>query len=431
MEQNCPKVLIISHNIIGLTSNMGKTLYTYFENWPTDKLCQLFFHSEVPTTHLCEEYFRITDFDNVNAILRFRKPGTVLTANDIDEKRKTTRVDQCHAAQIYQKGRNRKPWMYIARNALWSLGLWQTKKLDAWLRQCKPDVIFFASGDYVFAYRVALHISKKYNIPLTTSVYDDYYFQRPGGGLLAKWNTIRFRKTMEKTMARSAGCFYLHPIMEKMYGEKFPNRNGLLFTTAPLCQTQEPEPNPLRISYFGGLSLHRDTALIEIGRCVKKLIPDGSVLVDIYSGENRQDVLANIVPENGLRFCGMLSADEVAKAEENSNILLFVESSAPSLLERLRCSLSTKVGEYLAANRCILAYGPEEAGSIRYFLDCGGGCVVTDPAELEEKLRDILFSADVRSRYAQKQLQLAKKNHLPGRNRTVLVDILWRAIQDN
>lgn len=423
----CPKVLIISHNIIGLTSNMGKTLHTYFENWPKDKLCQLFFHSEVPTTHLCEEYFRISDFDNVNALLRFRKPGTVLTAKDIEEYRKSTRIDSGKQAQIYQKGRSRKPWMYIARNALWSLGLWKTKKLDAWIRQCKPDVIFFASGDYTFAYKVALYISKKYNIPLTTSVYDDYYFQRPGGGLLAKWNTLRFRKTMEKTMAHSTGCFYLHPIMEKMYGEKFPNRNGLLYTTAPLCQTAEPEGAPLRISYFGGLSLQRDTALMEIGKAVKKLIPDGSVLVDVYSAETQQEVLANIVPENGLRFCGMLSAEEVAKAEEQSNILLFVESCAPSLLERLRCSLSTKVGEYLAANRCILAYGPEEAGSIRYFLDCGVGCVITETAQLEETLQEILFSAESRAKYAKKQLQLAEKNHLPGRNHAVLLDVFQQA----
>ena len=75
------KVLIVSHNVLGLDGNMGKTLHAYFQDWKTEDLCQLYFHSEVPTTHLCEEYFRITDFDLVNA-LRLHRPGTPLAAAD-------------------------------------------------------------------------------------------------------------------------------------------------------------------------------------------------------------------------------------------------------------------------------------------------------------------------------------------------------------
>lgn len=422
------KCLIVSHNVIGLNGNMGKTLYTYFENWPKDKLCQLYFHSEVPTTHLCEQYFRVTDVDLLRGLRQLKKAGTVLTEQDIEEDRVTTRIDTGRTAEIYQKGRARKPWMYFARNSLWKLGLWKSKQLDQWIKECNPDVIFYASGDYTFSYEVALYISKKYDLPLVISVVDDYYFQRPPEkGLFAWWNTRRFRKVMEKTMAHVKGAFYIHPVMERMYREKFPLRSAVLYKNAPICEVEEPENKAVKIAYFGTIGLRRDDSLVEIGQAIRRLIPDGSVLLDVYSSESRPEVLERMTEENGIRFHGQVSADEVVRLQAESNILVFAESTAPELTERLRCSLSTKVPEYLGSNRCVLAYGPAEAGSISYLLENHVACVATNPEQLEECLREILFCADARRRYAEGQMELALKNHGKERNHEVLKEIIQAA----
>ena len=426
-----PKVLIISHNVIGLNGNMGKTLHSYFEDWPKEKLCQLYFHSEVPTTYLCEQYFRVTDFDQVKASYTFRRPGDVLTRKDIAPDRVTTRIDEGRKAAIYRKGIQRKPWIYLARNSIWKLGLWKSKQLDRWIRECKPDVIFYASGDYTFSYEIALYISKKYDLPLVISVVDDYYFQRPlDKGPLAWWNTWRFRKTMEKTMAHAKGAFYIHPVMEQMYREKFPMKSAVLYKGAPVCEMAEPVNETVRIAYFGGLGLQRDESLVEIGRTIQKLVPDGSVLLDVYSSESRPHVLERMTEENGIRFHGQISADEVVRIQAASNILVFAESMDPELRERLRCSLSTKIPEYLGSNRCMLAYGPAEAGSISYLLVNHAACVATNPKQLEDCLREILFSSDARRRYAEGQMGLALKNHGKERNHGVLRDILQAAASE-
>ena len=428
LNHGLPKTLIISHNVIGLNGNMGKTLYTYFEQWPKDKLCQLYFHSEVPTTHLCKQYFRVTDVDLIRGLRQLRRAGTVLTAQDIDESRVTTRIDTGRTAELYRKGRARKPWIYLARNSLWKLGLWKSKQLDQWIRECKPEVIFYASGDYTFSYEIALYLSKKYALPLVISVVDDYYFQRPlDKGLLAWWNTRRFHKVFEKAMAHAKGAFYVHPIMEQMYREKFPLNSAVLYKNAPICETQEPENKSVKIAYFGGLGLRRDESLVEIGRVIHKLIPNGSVLLDVYSSESRSEIVERMTEENGIRFHGQVSADEVVRLQSESNILVLAESTAPELTERLRCSLSTKIPEYLGSNRCMLVYGPAEAGSISYLLDNRVACVATDSEQLEEKLREILFSADARRRYAEGQMGLALKNHGKERNHEVLKEMIQAA----
>lgn len=419
------KVLIVSHNVLGLDGNMGKTLHAYFQDWKTEDLCQLYFHSEVPTTHLCEEYFRITDFDLVNA-LRLHRPGTPLAAADIQEERTTTRTDTGAAAQVYQAAQKRAPWMYACRNALWRLGAWKTKELDAWMRQQKPDVIFYASGDYVFSFRVVAYLAEKYRLPVVTAVFDDYYFYRgTDRSLLAKWNTRVFRKTMEEMMARSAGTVYVHPAMQRAYDAAFGGHGQVLFTTAERAEAVGPEDGPVRVSYLGGLGLKRHEALLEVGRLLQKLAP--GTLLDVYSAEKRPEVLRELTEENGIRFHGAVSAAEVGRVEAESHVLLLAESFAPELTERLRYSLSTKVAEYLASNRCMLAYGPKEAGSISYLREYGGLCVATTPEELEQALREVLSSPEKRRGYAAKQLELAACNHTTERNSGLLRDVLEQA----
>ena len=47
--------------------------------------------------------------------------------------------------------------------------------------------------------------------------------------------------------------------------------------------------------------------------------------------------------------------------------------------------------------------------------------------ELEEKLQNILFSAEIRREYAEKQRNLAKKNHTAEGNTAVLRKVLEQA----
>ena len=123
--------------------------------------------------------------------------------------------------------------MYCGRDWLWKLGSWKSKKLDRWIQECKPDVIFYASGDYTFSYDVSLYISRKYNIPLVMSIVDDYYFQRPlDRGVLANYNTWRFRKTMDVMMNHAKGVFFVHPAMQQLYHTRFLTNGAVLYKNA-------------------------------------------------------------------------------------------------------------------------------------------------------------------------------------------------------
>ena len=96
-------VLIVSHNVLGGSSGMGKTLKSYFSGIPDCRIHQFYIHSEVPTDRdVCVDYFRFTDMDAIRACIPFYKGGTLLGENDIQEERSFSRTDQGLLGDVYQ-----------------------------------------------------------------------------------------------------------------------------------------------------------------------------------------------------------------------------------------------------------------------------------------------------------------------------------------
>lgn len=403
-----PKVLIISHNVLGLTKNMGRFLHDTFIGWPTDKLGQIYIYSEDPTTDLCKNYFRITDFDIINSIIRRKKPGKKIVFNEINNG--CSKVNENHN-KIYNKGRKRTVWTYIVRNAIWRLGTWKTKELLLWIESFSPDVIYFASGDYVFLYRIVQYIANRYNIPVFTAIYDDYYFSSKSKGLFTWLKNTEYKREFKKMLNNSFQVSYASSVMKKLYDNEFGLSGFVQYkSTKFVTQKETLRKNPV-ISYAGGLSLNRWKSLVKVGRAVKEIYPHNEVWLDVYSGETDKDILEKMTKENGICFKGKISAKEVENVILDSNILLVVESFDNDTRERIRCSLSTKIADYLGSNRCIFAYGPDDVGSIVYLSKNGTASVVTNDDDLKVSLIELIFNENIRQKYVQKAKEIAKKNH--------------------
>ncbi len=416
-----PHVLIVAHEVINTTTNVGKTLYQYFNGWPTDKLSELYFHSEVPTTHLCEQYFRITDFDVIKSLNPFYKPGTEYKSEHIQDELQFARVDKGFQSFVYQKGTKKKDWMFLGRNCLWGLGTWKTKKLDDWIKRINPDVIFFPTSDYVFAYKIVEYLSKKYSLPVVICVYDDYYFgQINKDTLLNRYNQRELKKHLKFVFDHMDFALYNQPKMRALYQQEFGLPSDVFYVYADCSDHEERSDGKTVISYFGGLGLGRLDSIIEIGNALDEVDIDGDTQINIYSAEKDKEVIQRINNSARLSFRGSVPAQEVVRLVKESNILLLPESFDPQHLGRIEYALSTKIPEYLASNRCILAYGPEAAGTIGYLKESGVGGVSTDYDDMKEKLREFLVSKDKRKECVAGQMLLAKKNHSYSRNHAVL-----------
>ena len=141
----CPRVLLVSHNVLGGSTAMGKTMASLLANAPADHLAQVYFHSEVPTSDACSTYFRITDVDVLHSIFGRGRAGHEVAAAERRMGEVRSRTDKGALAHVYQLGRRRTPLTYAARGALWRMGHIDEEALLRWARAFAPDVILFAA----------------------------------------------------------------------------------------------------------------------------------------------------------------------------------------------------------------------------------------------------------------------------------------------
>lgn len=423
------KVLVVSHNVFSFSSSMGKTLANFFKDFPCEDIAQLYLHTEIPTTDICKNYFRITDFD----ILKKKKNvlGTRFCEEDIQKDLASERVDEGTEAQIYQFGRRRRPWMYVGRNLLWSLGKWKNDRLKEWVDEFCPDVIFFASGDYAFAYRIAMWVSRYKKIPIVTYVCDDYYFlSRKSVSPLYYLNRFDYKRTIKKLFKKHKDAVMICDEASRDYKKEFGINTTTIMTASELTgkPLKEHEMNEkLKISYIGNLGYNRHIALAEAGSALVKLY-GGEFLIDLYSTEKRPQITKYLTRENGIDFHGGISADEVKRVIEKTDILMHIESLDENNRKKVRYSVSTKIADSLASGKCLFAYGPEEVASMQHLIRNECAIAATSPSELETALKSAFEDGEMRKLVSQKAVETAEKYHNQERNCKIFKEILEKAV---
>ena len=414
MEENfCPKVLVVSHNVFSKNTSMGKTLDTYFWGWDKNKIAQLYFHSEIPTSDTCHKYYQFTDVDAIKSLFKRKHAGKMLTEADIQVNRKDS-SDMNKLTPIYNIGRKRSALIYILRDALWRMSRWNSRLLKKWIDDFDPDIIFYASGDYSFSYRIALTIAEQRKIPLAVCCLDDYYLYNKNSSVLGNFRHKLFMRTVSRTMSRATCIYTLTELMAEAYNELF-NKSCLILHTASTLKEmnhREEYKKTKNISYLGGLGLNRYRQLMDIGKVLNEIDdPRLPKYIDVYSNETDPQILAGMNKKNGIKFNGAILPAEVEAVMRKSMALIHTESFDDSIRRRVKYSLSTKIPDSMASGTCILAYGPEDVASIRYLKENNSAFVVTCTEDLKETLLSLYTNDDQRTLIASNAMKLASNNH--------------------
>ncbi|MGN7763273.1 glycosyltransferase family protein [Paenibacillus sp. 22594] len=421
-----PRVLVISHNAFSTTSNMGKTLASFFYGWGKNEIAQLYFHMEFPNSDICDNYFRITDFEMLKSILKFEMPGEILNKNDVKLDTASNNFDTGIKSDIYRIGKEKKSYMYFLRNLIWDSKKWKSNELSKWLEDFSPEVVFFAAGDYSFSMKIALNICNARKIPLVVFFGDDYYVNTIHKGRSLNFLNRRvFKSVFSNMFSYLSNYITASDKMLREYSEIF-NKSGhaIMTSTEIVVGNDDLKSNKvLRISYIGNLGGGRWRSLVEIGLCLKSI----GFLLDIYSAETRNDIIKDLNEMNGIVFHGAIPAYKVKEIIRSSTIIIHVESFESDDKERTQYSMSTKIAESLGSGVCLLAYGPKDVSSIEYLLENEAAYVVTEKLELKERLIEIIESEELRGNYINNAISLALQRHEVKENTKLFYEIMLEA----
>lgn len=349
---NLPKILIVSNNIISNTNNNGKTLKSIFSKYPKEKISQIYFSTE---ENICNDEivkFNINEYDIFGSQIK-----KIIKRNKVTDNLSKRKIKKNTASKI-------------VRESLWKTKFWNRKKLNNWIENFDPDVVFFMAGDSIFAYDFVKELVLKKNLKLITYITDDYILPRKNETKIQKkLRNVNFKKIKEITQLSSL-FLTISPKMSVKYKEIF-NKKSIVVSNISniISNTKNDTQNIQSILYAGGIHLGRDKVLYELAKVIEQynINNNNNIVLNIYCPNYYSlDIREKLTIENCSYTFDAVSGNELNRVYNSNDCLLIVESFDDEEIEKTALSLSTKVSEYLSMEKPILAIGSRKSGSINY-----------------------------------------------------------------
>lgn len=414
------QILIISNNVLSTTTNNGKTILSFFSQFPSENIHQLFFSNECIELNQYD-YFRITD---KNMLYKFVHKNIVesIENSKINVEKKSNEQNKRYSIP-------RNSLTLLIRDLIWH-GRWKSENLERWLDNINPTVVFFVAGDTFFSYEICSYIVKKYNANLSVFFTDDYVLKYISDTPMKLLRKLFIEKAIRAVLCMRAKVFTISEYMKIVYDKKF-NINSIPLVNIPNITSSTM--NMIRaesydLIYAGSLYYGRDKVLKNLVKILAKIdnVEGRKMLLHIYSRDQFQ-VSNKFIHKYGafFKYEGVVSASLLQPVLSAADILVFVESFLLRNIKKTKLSLSTKVPEYMSYKKPIIAIGPYEVGSMQYLKDIAfcmnkikknNICSFLADEKEKEKYADLAFKKYLKNHNKVDQLELFKNRLLSYEN---------------
>jgi hypothetical protein len=240
----------------------------------------------------------------------------------------------------------------------------------------RPTVIHSLLGSCRMM-RLALELSKRFDVPIVPHFMDNWMLSLYPNRELCGLAHTRSLQLLRRVLDRSPLCLTIGSAM----ASDFSSRMGIECVAIgnsvdPADYSQVGWPREVgtseskKLVYVGGLHLGRADVLIQIAKVMRESSLSDWTLVAHTSATDAARYLDRDLPRN-LKWGGEIDVDDVPRRLTEADALLFVESEDSNISDFTRLSVSTKVPQYLAANRPLLIVGPTGQASVEEFRTHG------------------------------------------------------------
>ena len=418
-----PKVLVVGIN--PWIDNTGiNTLINFFENWGKDALAHVYTKPNLPNTHICDKFFRISETRVIKSILKRNIATGDVVGNTppAESQEKDTNIYNKKHSEI----------LTLAREFIWLLGKWRTKALDKFIDDFDADVLFFPVYSSVYMNRLQNYIRKRTNKPVVLYVSDDNYSYKsisksPVSYFLRFW----LRKQEKKLFKSASKIMVISPKQKEEYDRLFNTDCEILTKGIDFSQIsyeEKPLNTPIKMVYTGKLIIGRWVSLAKIAEALGEINKEETKIeLDIYTTDTLSPEQQTALNRNGCSVKGALRLDEVQAVQRDADILVFVESLEKKFRYTARLSFSTKITDYLKNGKCIFAIGDKDIAPIDYFIRYDSAITATDYDEIGAKLKMLIDNLQLITDYSKKAYDCGKAHHSVELTQKTLTDTILTA----
>jgi len=397
------------------TNSTSRAFDAYFHNWEKENLAQIFSHTRQPCKGHCGTLYQITDHRMLHRWFDSKCcTGKQFTYEELEEewKDEDQALKSSTIQNAYKIGRRHTAFTHLLRGILWRKRFWCTPELNKWLDEFNPECVFLSFSDDYFIPQIALYVAKRYNIPIVSSIGDDYYFnKRFSIDPIYQIYKETYKALIRKVFRHKGSAIYISDKIRDKYNSEFGLNGETVYLNSTVKRKAfEPinKKAPL-ITYFGNIRMGRNQSLNDIGQALGKIDP--SYILHIYSNEIDGEYYQIFEKNANTHFHGTIPYEEVQKLMCQSDITVVVEGFADEDVELSRYSLSTKAADALASGVAILTYGSQECGVIEYMQSTGASAVCTRREELENCIRRLIEDVEMQKCCYERAITMTNEHH--------------------
>lgn len=409
-----PRLLIVG-TVPYNTQSTSRAFEAYFHNWENENIVQIFSNPKTPVKGHCGTLYQITDH---RLLLRWKgqriETGEVYNYDELPDSNESEQIvdDSKQVKSAYHFGTKHSPLTHLLRGLLWRKCLWCTDRLNKWLDEFRPEVIFLSFSDDYFIPQIAYYVAQRYDIPIVSSIGDDYYFNTHFSlnpiYLLYKQT---YKSLIRKVLSHKGSAIYISDKIRDKYNCEFGLGGETVYLTSTTQRKQfvpVNSENPL-ITYFGNIRMGRNYSLNEIGYALGKINPNYKL--EIYSGEKDPAIYEVFRDNPNVFYGGTIPYEEVQMKMVASDVTVIVEGFRNEDIEWSRYSLSTKAADALASGATIFTYGSQECGIIEYMQSTKAAFVCTEKEQLDTVICKMLQDTALQEKYYGQQIVMTCEHH--------------------
>ena len=409
-----PRLLIVGTTPYN-TKDQSRSFDAFFHYWEKENIAQIFCKPQSPVKGHCGTLFQITDY---RMLERWKgkklETGKVYLYDELpDTNESDQRTDETQSApRAYKFGLRHSPLTHLLRGLLWRKKFWCTDALNKWLDKFNPECIFLSFSDDYFIPQIALYVAERYNIPIVSSILDDYYFNMEKSiNPLYWWYKLTYKKLIRKVLAHKGRAIYISDKIRDKYNRDLGIDGETVYLTSNIKRKPFTTINiedPL-IIYFGNIGMGRNHSLNEIGYALGQINP--KYKLEVYSGAKDSSLYEIFKNNPNIIYGGTIPYERVQEKMQKSDITVIVEGFRDEDINLSRYSLSTKAADALASGATILTYGSQECGIVEYMQSTNASFVCTDKNQLVNTIKQMLERKDLQEKYYHQAIVITNDYH--------------------
>lgn len=399
------KILVISRSPWRLDNSFGNTYSSIFRDMQDIEIANIYLADGVPEYEPnVTAYYQVSEKELVASFrhpFSSRKTGKVIYLDEPGSD-----FHEANASYMTVGKQKRWPIMYIMRDLIWKFGRIDYDGIDKFVEDFRPEIIFLPYYYAVYVYRVALHIQKKFNLPMTGEAsLDIYSFKQIVFDPIYWLNRLWIRKWIRTTSRRSASLYLISEKMRRDYIEFLKLPCKVLYKIPDLSRKQSEYRMPGKKVHFlftGNIGTNRWKSLAIL---VEILREEKFGYLDIYTANAISDDMRKALDVEGYsQLHKPVTQDEVKNLQNAADVLVHAESFDLANKLLVRYSISTKIMDYLCMGRTILGIGPKDIASIEFLHDNETAFVASNKDELRQIIRNIKSNPALLMEYSKKGL---------------------------